>query len=338
MASTLEPLPAPAGSLAPAGGTLATGSGPGVLGLGSALPEPVVGNDRVAARIGVGEEWILRRTGIRERRHAPPGAKLSELAAEAGRAALADAGLDAPALELLILATFTADSIIPPDSARVAHLLGAPRATTFDLNNACSGFIAGLATAEALIRAGGHANALVIGAEIISRRLDPGDRKTAAVFGDGAGAVVLGREAPGGFSPFAMGADGSQAHLITTDPASGLLQMDGHETFKQAVARMGEVTLRACAAADLRLGEIDLFVFHQANSRITATLGERLGLDPAKVIDCIATLGNTSAASIPLALTHARREGRLRAGQKVLLAAVGAGFTWGATVMQWKAR
>jgi 3-oxoacyl-[acyl-carrier-protein] synthase-3 len=338
MASALEPVQRAVEPAPGSGRGAAASLGSGVVGLGAALPQPVVRNDRVAEAIGVGEDWIVRRTGIHERRHAAAGAKLSELAAEAGAAALADAGLDACALELLILATFTADSIIPPDSARVAHLLGAPRATTFDLNNACSGFVAALATADALIRAGGHANALVIGAEIISRHLDPDDRKTAAVFGDGAGAVVLGGDAPGGFGPFVMGADGAQAHLITTDPSSGLLQMDGHETFKQAVARMGEVSLHACAAAELELDEIDLFVFHQANSRITATLGERLGLDPAKVIDCIATLGNTSAASIPLALAHARRERRLRAGQLVLLAAVGAGFTWGATVVRWEAR
>jgi 3-oxoacyl-[acyl-carrier-protein] synthase-3 len=312
--------------------------GAGVLGLGDALPVRVVGNDGVAAGIGVDEEWIVRRTGIRERRHAVPGAKLSELAARAGGAALADAGLDAGALELLILATFTPDAIIPPDSARVAHLLGAQRAATFDLNNACSGFITALAAADALIGAGSHRNALVIGAEIISRHLDPADRKTAAVFGDGAGAVVLAGETPGRFGPFVLGADGAQAHLITTDPASGLLRMDGHETFKHAVTRMGEVSLKACAAAGVELDEVDLFVFHQANSRITATLGERLGLDPAKVVDCIATLGNTSAASIPLALAHARRSGRLHAGQTVLLAAVGAGFTWGASVVEWKAR
>jgi 3-oxoacyl-[acyl-carrier-protein] synthase-3 len=311
-------------------------AGAGALGLGASLPATVVGNDLLAPAIGVGEEWIVRRTGIVERRHAAAGAQLSALAAAAGREALADAALDASELDLLIVATFTPDSIIPPASASVAHLLGAGHASTFDLNNACSGFVSALAVADASIRAGGCRHALVIGAEIISRHLDPRDRKTAAVFGDGAAALVLGGQAAGGFAPFVMGADGSQADLITTDPASGTLRMDGHETFKQAVARLGEASLGACAAAGVELHELDLLVFHQANARITAALTERLALDPRRVVDCIATLGNTSAASIPLALVHARAEGRLRGGQKILLAAVGAGFTWAATVLDWE--
>jgi 3-oxoacyl-[acyl-carrier-protein] synthase III len=333
VASTLEPAAAPS----PVREELALAARrTGVLGLGAALPETTVSNDRVAAGIGVGEDWIVRRTGIHERRHAAPGARLSELAADAGRAALADAALDASELDLVIVATFTPDSIIPPASPTVAHLLGATHASAFDINNACSGFISALAAADALIRTGSIGRALVIGAEIISRHLDPSDRKTAAVFGDGAGALVIGGDAPGGFGPFVMGADGSQAHLITTDADSGKLRMDGHETFKQALARLSEVSLEACAAAGVELDELDLLVFHQANSRITTALGERLSLDPERVVDCIATLGNTSAASIPLALAYARRERRLHRGQKVLLAAVGAGFTWGASVVDWE--
>lgn len=343
MASTLEPrmeaveaAQAVISAAAAATPGRATAAGPGAIGLGVALPETVVANDRVAPGIGVDADWIVRRTGIHERRHAASGERLSALAAAAGRAALADAGLDAAELDLLIVATFTPDAIIPPASPTVAHLLGARHASTFDLNNACAGFVSALAAADALIRTGGVEHALVIGAEIISRHLDPSDRKTAAVFGDGAGALVLGGDAPGGFGPFVMGADGSQAHLITTDPGSGKLRMDGHETFKQAVTRLGEVSLDACAAAGVALHELDVLVFHQANSRITSALTERLALDPERVVDCIATLGNTSAASIPLALAHARRERLLHRGQKVLLAAVGAGFTWGATVVDWE--
>lgn len=342
MASALEPREAVSavqgvrradGAAAPA---RETGAGPGAIGLGVALPDGVVANDRVARDLGVDGDWIVRRTGIHERRHAGGGERLAELAAAAGRAALADAGLDAAELDLLIVATFTPDAIIPPASPTVAHLLGARRASTFDLNNACAGFVSALAAADALIRTGSADRALVIGAEIISRHLDPSDRKTAAVFGDGAGALVLGGDAPGGFGPFVMGADGSQAHLITTDPGSGKLRMDGHETFKQAVARLQEVSLAACAAAGVGLEELDVLVFHQANSRITQALTERLAVDPERVVDCIATLGNTSAASIPLALSHARRERLLHRGQKVLLAAVGAGFSWGATVVDWE--
>jgi 3-oxoacyl-[acyl-carrier-protein] synthase-3 len=338
MASTLEPAaaPSPAREDAPAARRAgAARRASGVLGLGAALPEEIVGNDRVATALGVEEEWIVRRTGVHERRHAAAGAKLGALAAEAGRAALADAQVDAAELDLLILATFTADAIVPPASASVAHLLGAERAGTFDLNNACSGFVTALAAADALIRGGDRARALVIGAEIISRHLDHGDRKTAAIFGDGAGALVIGGDAPGGFGPFVMGSDGSQDHLLTIDPDSATLRMDGYATFKQALARLAEAALGACEAAGVELAELDLHVFHQAYSRITAALTERLGLDPERVVDCIGTLGNTSAATIPLALAHARRERRLRRGQKVLLAAAGAGFTWAATVVDW---
>jgi 3-oxoacyl-[acyl-carrier-protein] synthase III len=309
----------------------------GVLGVGTALPEEVLSSAQVAAGIGVDEQWIVRRTGIAARRRAAPGAELSELAAEAGRAALEHARLPAAELDLVLVATFTADAIVPPASAEVAHRLGALTAGAFDVNGACTGFLSALATADALIGAGAARTALVVGAEIISRRLDSGDRNTAAVFGDGAGAVVLGADSPGRLGPFVLGADGSQSRLITIDAASGTLRMDGHETFKQAVARMQQVSLDACSAAGVGIAEIDLFVFHQANSRITATLMERLGVDPEKVVDCIAQLGNTSAASIPLALSSALADGRLRPGARVLLAAVGAGFTWAGAVMVWGA-
>jgi 3-oxoacyl-[acyl-carrier-protein] synthase III len=308
----------------------------GILGIGAALPERVVDNDSIAGAIGVTGDWISRRTGIAERRHAHAGARLSELAAQAGLAALADAGLAAGELELLIVATFTADAIIPPASARVARLLDATGAATFDLNNACAGFVSALAAADALIGAGGFTNALVVGAEIVSRHLDRTDRGTAAVFADGAGAVVISGDAPGGLGPFALGCDGSQADLITTDPRTGLLRMDGHETFKQAVARLSEVSLQACRSAGVSLDEVDALVLHQANGRITAAVAERLGVDPRKVVDCIARLGNTSAASIPLALAHARANGQLRRGDRALLAAVGAGFSWGASVVEWE--
>ena len=307
----------------------------GVLGVGVALPEEVLQSAEVAAGLGVDERWIVRRTGIRERRRALPDSQLSSLAAEAGRSALDDAELAAAEIDLILVATFTPDSIVPPASAEVAHLLGASAAGAFDINGACTGFLSALATGDALIGVGAARNALVIGAEIISRHLDSSDRNTAAVFGDGAGAVVLAAHAPGGLGPFVMGADGSQSHLITTDPRAGTLRMDGHETCKQAIARLLQASVAACVAAGVGLADIDLFVFHQANSRITTALTEQLGVDREKVVDCIATLGNTSAASIPLALASARDAGRLRPGDRVLLAAVGAGFTWAATVARW---
>jgi 3-oxoacyl-[acyl-carrier-protein] synthase-3 len=307
----------------------------GVLGLGAVLPESVVPNSAIAGSIGVDDAWIMRRTGIRARRHAAPGTTLVDLATGAARAALEDSGLGAEALDLLIVATLTNDAITPNAAPQVAHALGATRAGTFDLGSACTGFVAGIATAGAWIEVGRAQTALVVGAEVMSRHIDPADRRTAMLFGDGAGAAVLGAGAPGRLGPVVLGADGSCAGLIATDPATGLITMDGHETFKQAVARLSEATLDACRKADVTLDEIDLFVFHQANARITAALGERLELPAERVVDCIAEVGNTSAASVPLALSHARDAGLLRPGARVLLGAVGAGFTWGAMVVEW---
>ena len=186
-----------------------------------------------------------------------------------------------------------------------------------------------------MLASGAASTALVIGAEIMSRHVDPADRNTAALFGDGAGAVVCAAGAPGTLGPVVLGSDGGHAGLIVADPETRQLAMDGHETFKQAVRRLSEVTHAACAAAGVALADVDVFVYHQANTRILASLADRLGLDPARVIDCIAELGNTSAASVPLALAWARRDGRLAPGMRVLLAAAGSGFTWGGAVIEW---
>jgi 3-oxoacyl-[acyl-carrier-protein] synthase-3 len=186
-----------------------------------------------------------------------------------------------------------------------------------------------------MLVSGAATNALVIGAEIMSRHVDPNDRNTAALFGDGAGAIVATAGAPGDIGPVVLGSDGAHAQLIVADRETQLLAMDGHETFKQAVRRMTEASIAACEAAGVALADLDLYVYHQANTRILASLAERLSLDPAKVVDSIASLGNTSAASVPLALADARAQGRLAPGMRVLLAAAGSGFTWGATVAQW---
>jgi 3-oxoacyl-[acyl-carrier-protein] synthase-3 len=223
---------------------------------------------------------------------------------------------------------------MPNAAPQVAHALGIERAGAFDVGSACTGFIAALATARAMLASGAGSGALVIGAEIMSRHIDPTDRNTAALFGDGAGAIVVLSGAPGTLGPVILGADGGHAALIVADRDTQLLTMDGHETFKQAVRRMGEVTREAVAAAAMTLADIDLFVYHQANTRILASLAERLALEPAKVVDCIAGIGNTSAASVPLALESVRAAGRLRPGMAVLLAAAGSGFTWGATVVR----
>ena len=307
----------------------------GIVGLGGALPERVVPNDEISPAIGVDHDWIVRRTGIRERRYAARDAPLAELAAQAGRVALADAGLEGAQVDLVLVASCSQDSVMPNAAPQVAHALGASAAGAFDVGSACTGFVAALAAARGMLLSGASRHALVIGAEIMSRHVDPADRNTAALFGDGAGAVVLSAGADGEIGPVMLGADGSHAGLIVADPATQLLAMDGHETFKQAVRRLGEATRAACDAASVALRDVDLFVYHQANTRILAALAERLEIDPARVVDAIASLGNTSAASVPLALAQARDEGRLAPGMRVVLAAAGSGFTWGATVVEW---
>jgi 3-oxoacyl-[acyl-carrier-protein] synthase-3 len=307
----------------------------GIVGLGAALPDRVVPNALITPAIGVDDDWIVRRTGIRERRYAEPGARLAELAAAAGRAALADAGVPGEQIDLVLVASCSQDSVMPNAAPQVAHALGAERAGAFDVGSACTGFLAALAAARGMLASGAAHNALVIGAEIMSRHVDPHDRNTAALFGDGAGAIVATAGAPGDLGPVILGSDGSRAQLIVADRETQLLTMDGHETFKQAVKRMAEASTAACEAAAVALGDLDLYIYHQANTRILATLADRLELDPAKVVDCIATLAHTSAASVPLALERARSDGRLKPGMRVLLAAAGSGFTWGASVIEW---
>jgi len=306
----------------------------GITGIGTALPERVVPNAEISPAIGVDEDWILRRTGIRERRYCERGASLLDLAVPAARSALADSSIEGGQIDLVLVASCSQDSVMPNAAPQVAHAIGA-RGAAFDVGSACTGFIAALAAARGMLTSGAATNALVIGAEIMSRHVDPGDRNTAALFGDGAAAFVLSAGASGDVGPVVLGSDGGHANLIVADRATQLLAMDGHETFKQAVKRMGEASLDACQAAGVELADLDLYVYHQANTRILASLAERLELAPAKVVDAIAQLGNTSAASVPLALEQARRERRLRSGMRVLLAAAGSGFTWGACVVEW---
>jgi 3-oxoacyl-[acyl-carrier-protein] synthase III len=307
----------------------------GIVGVGGALPDRVVPNDEITPAIGVDGDWIERRTGIRERRYADPESPLADLAIAAARAALDDAGVDGADVDLVLVASCSQDSAMPNAAPVVAHAIGASAAGAFDVGSACTGFIAALAAARGMLATGAAGNALVIGAEIMSRHVDPADRNTAALFGDGAGAILCTAGAPGTIGPVTLGADGGHAALIVADRETGLLAMDGHETFKQAVRRLAEASLAACAAARVELEQIDLFVYHQANTRILSALAQRLGVDPERIVDCIATLGNTSAASVPLALDRARRDGRLAAGTRVLLGAAGSGFTWGATVVEW---
>ncbi|HUB98655.1 MAG TPA: beta-ketoacyl-ACP synthase 3 [Solirubrobacterales bacterium] len=307
-----------------------------IAGLGVAVPETVVANAPIAARLGIEESWIVQRTGIDERRFAGPGERLFELAASAGERALAAAGIGAADVDLVLVATTSNDELMPGASPRVAAELGAPAGTAaIDLNSACTGFIAGMALACGQIESGMAANVLLVGADLMSRITDPDDRGTAAVFADGAGAVVLQGTDDGRIGPFVLGSDGAQAGLIYTPRETGLTVMQGHDTFRHAVDRMVEATTGAAAAADVSLDAVDLFVYHQANARILRSVGERLQLPSDRVANSIHHFGNTSAASIPLALEDARLAGNLEPGATVLLAAFGAGFTWGGTVIEW---
>jgi 3-oxoacyl-[acyl-carrier-protein] synthase-3 len=303
-------------------------------GLGVALPDTVVTSDAIAARIGVEPGWIEQRTGISERRVVLPHERLSDLAASAATAALADAAVDPADVDLLLLATTAGDEVTPSAAPLVAKAIGARNAGAIDVGAACAGFLAGLSLAAAQLDSGRARTVLVVGADMLSRFTDPDDRRTAALFGDGAGALLLTAEGPA-IGPVVLRADGDRDLLFITRERN-VIEMEGHEVFKHAVHRMSEATLEACAATETPLDEIDLFVFHQANRRIIDAVGRRLRLDRDKVVDCIAGHGNTSAASIPLALDHARRDGRLVDGAKVLVSAFGAGFTWGAAVVEWR--
>ena len=312
-----------------------TRTGASIASVGVSLPATVVPNSTIAARLGVDEDWIVRRTGIHERRVAEPQERLTTHAAQAAREALERAGVRADQLDLVLVATTTADEVLPNAAPLVAHALGASRAGAFDIGAACTGFLSALAVGCAQIEAGRAENALVIGADFMTRITDRKDRSTAPVFADGAGAVVLTSSKQHRIGPIVLGSDGDGADNIVVDRADPLIRMRGHETFREAVARLSLVTLQVINAASIGLGDIDLFVYHQANGRILAAVGERLGLPADRVVDCVGDYGNTSAATLPLALAFSEREGRLAAGDRVLLGAFGAGFTWGATVVDW---
>ncbi|MGA2453473.1 MAG: beta-ketoacyl-ACP synthase 3 [Solirubrobacteraceae bacterium] len=307
----------------------------GIVGLGAALPERRVANAEVAVRLGVTDEWIERRTGIGERRYASPGQRVSDLASAAGRAALADAGLDARELDMVLVATLASDEITPSTAPIVARELGIAGVAAIDVGAACAGAIAALAHATAWIESGRARNVLVIGAEVLTRFVDFDDPRTAPLFADGAGALVVSAGATGQIGPFVLGSDGAAADAIRATRARGVLEMQGHETFLMAVEKLSNSTREVLELADLALEDIELFVFHQANSRILTAVAERLGLPRERVFDCIANFGNTSAASIPIALGEAVRLGALASGARVVLGAVGAGLVWGATVLTW---
>jgi 3-oxoacyl-[acyl-carrier-protein] synthase-3 len=305
----------------------------GIAGVGRAVVNGRLENAELSARLGVDEEWIVRRTGIHSRGRAD-GQSVSEIAADAGRAALENAGIDAATLDLVLVATVAADQITPAAAPLVAHTLGAVQAGAIDVNAACTGSLSALALACGQIESGRARNVLVIGAEVMSRFIDLDDRSTAILFGDGAGALVLTPEGSGWVGPVVLRCDGAAADLIVIEHGSNV-EMQGHETFKRAVSEMSAASLEALALVDSDPSEVDLFVYHQANGRILTAVTERLGVPRERVFDCIAEIGNTSAASVPLALSEADARGLLRPGTRVLVGAMGAGLTWGAAVLEW---
>jgi 3-oxoacyl-[acyl-carrier-protein] synthase-3 len=312
--------------------------GAAIAGVAMALPERLVSNEQLAARLGVDAAWIAKRTGTRERPWASADERLSHLAAEAGRAALARAGLDARELDLVLVATSTADEITPNAAPLVAGLIGAERAGALDVGAACTGWISALAMACGQVESGRAGHALVVGADFLSRFLDVSDRDTAPLFADGAGAaVVSATESPTGrIGPIVLRADHSGSHLIRLSRGDHI-RIEGQESFRAAVAALAEVTVEAVAASGCRLEEIDLFVYHQANSRIIRAVGQRLDLPAERVVDYVGRFANASTATLPIALSVAQSEGRLEPGERVLLAAFGGGLTWGGTVVEWSA-
>ncbi|AUN94368.1 beta-ketoacyl-ACP synthase III [Pseudazoarcus pumilus] len=315
-----------------------------IAGTGGFVPgEPVSNQDLVERGIDTSDQWIVERTGIRYRHLAEKGAATSDLALEASRRALDAAGVEANDIDLVIVATSTADCIFPSTAALLQAKLGITNGcAAFDVQAVCSGFVYAMSIAEKFIASGSNRRALVVGAEVFSRILDWNDRGTCVLFGDGAGAIVLEASDEPGVLASALHADGSHSPIlcapgtlaaggVTGDP---FLRMDGQAVFKLAVRVLGEVAHETIDAADLTLGDIDWLIPHQANIRIMQSTARRLKLDMDNVVVTVDRHGNTSAASIPLALDVAVRDGRIQRGQRVMLEGVGGGFTWGAVLFR----
>lgn len=318
-----------------------------VLGCGSYLPQKVLTNAELAARIDTSDDWIVQRTGIRQRHVAADGEFTSHLGINAARAALADAGVDAQTIDLIVVATSTPDNTFPATAVAIQNGLGINHGAAFDLQAVCSGFIFALATADNFLRSGTSKRALVIGAETFSRILDWEDRTTCVLFGDGAGAVVLdAQEQPGkntdrGILTTHLRSDGRHKSKLYVDggPGStktvGYLRMEGKEVFKHAVGMITDVIVDAFKATGTTADDLDWFIPHQANKRIIDASAHKLHIAPQKVVLTVDMHGNTSAASIPLALCTAVRDGRVKKGDLLMLEAMGGGFTWGSALVRW---
>lgn len=314
-----------------------------IIGTGSCLPQKVLTNKDLEQTVDTSDEWIFTRTGIRQRYIAADDENTSDLALGASQRAIEAAGISAQDIDLIIVATTTADMVFPSTACILQAKLGIKNSPAFDVQAVCSGFVYAVAIADQFMRSGQYRHILVVGAEIYSRILDWNDRGTCVLFGDGAGAVVLARSDKPGILSCHLHADGSHAGILSVPGSvsggkiSGrpLLQMEGNAVFKFAVKVLEEVAEEALAANGLQKSDIDWLIPHQANIRIIQATAKKLGLSMEKVVTTVERHANTSAASIPLALDEAVRDGRIRPGQRVLLEGVGGGFTWGAVLVQW---
>lgn len=313
-----------------------------IVGTGSCLPAKIVTNDDLAKRMDTSDEWIRTRTGIRQRHIAEPTQTSSDLGAEASRQALSAAGVTASEIDLIIVATATPDYIFPSTACIMQTKLGIKGCTAFDIQAVCSGFVYALAIADKFIRSGQTRCALVVGAEVYSRILDWNDRSTAVLFGDGAGAVVLKADSKPGILGSALHADGSYVDILSVPGnvcggkivGSPFVQMDGQAVFKFAVRVLDEVARETLALCGRSIADIDWLIPHQANVRILEATARRLEIDLSKLVITVDRHGNTSAASVPLALDVAVRDGRIKPGHRVMLQGVGGGFTWGASLVE----
>jgi 3-oxoacyl-[acyl-carrier-protein] synthase-3 len=313
-----------------------------IIGTGSYLPPRIVTNDELARRVDTSDEWIVSRTGIRQRHLADESQTSSDLALEASREALRAAGIGAQALDLIIVATSTPDYVFPSTACLLQAKLGARGGTAFDVQAVCSGFVYGLGVADSFVRAGEARAALVVGAEVFSRILDWNDRSTCVLFGDGAAAVVLRADERPGVHATVLHADGAQAGILSVPGnvcggrivGSPFLRMDGPAVFRYAVRVLDEVARETVAKCGMRLSDIDWLIPHQANIRILDATVKKLGLPPERLVVTVDRHANTSAASVPLALDLACRDGRIKPGQRVMLEGVGGGFTWGASLVE----
>ncbi len=313
-----------------------------IVGTGSYLPPRVVTNAELARRVDTSDEWIVSRTGIRQRHIADETQTSSDLALEASREALQAAGVKANDLDLIIVATSTPDYVFPSTACLLQAKLGVRGCTAFDVQAVCSGFVYGLGVADSFVRAGESRSALIVGAEVFSRILDWSDRSTCVLFGDGAAAVVLRADERPGVHATVLHADGAQAGILSVPGnvcggkivGSPFLRMDGPAVFRYAVRVLDEVARETVAKCGMRLGDIDWLIPHQANIRILDATVKKLGLPPERLVVTVDRHANTSAASVPLALDLACRDGRIKPGQRVMLQGVGGGFTWGASLVE----